>query len=185
MAGSARNIYQTVADGLVEGLVVRPEVLLARLNADFLRNQTPKWLSSLYSALHQHASADAKAAAALCPIVRLSTRRKHVPLLTNGRPSAYLPTKATTKYETVNPKVLKTSRRKHFTSSGYHQPDLSAEVFERVLPEIPKIRSIVLFKTHLLHLRQDLEGLERRKSRTASFRPTSKQPRRALFQCEK
>ena len=157
LAGSGRNIYQTVADGLVEGLVVRPEVLLARLNADFLSNQTPKWLSRLYSSLHQHASADAKTAAALRPIVRLSTR-KHVPLLTNGRPSAYLPTKATTEYETVDPKVLKTSQAKaYFTSSGYHQPDLSAEVFEQVLPKYRKSDPAVLFKTHLLHLRKILK----------------------------
>ena len=157
LAGSGRNIYQTVADGLVEGLVVRPEVLLAWLNADFLSKQTPRWLSSLYTALHQHASAEAKAAAALRPIVRLSTR-KHVPLLTNGRLSAYLPTKVTTKYETVDPKVLKTSQAKaYFTSSGYHQPDLSAEVFERVLPKYRKPAPVVLFKSHLLHLRKILE----------------------------
>jgi hypothetical protein len=157
LAGSGRNIYQTVTDGLVEGIVVRPEVLLAKLNADFLSIQQPKWLSNLYAALHEHASADAKAAAALRPIVRLSTR-KHVPVLTNGRPSAYLPTKATTKYETIDPKVLKSSQAKaYFTSNGYHQPDLSAEVFEQVLPKYRKHDPVVLYKTHLLHLRKILK----------------------------
>lgn len=157
LAGTGRNIYQAVADGLVDGIVVRPEVLLAKLNTDFLNNQNPRWLSHLYSSLHQHASADAKAAAALRPIVRLSTRRQ-VPLHTNGRPSAYLPTKATTKYETVDPKVLKTAQAKaYFTSSGYHQPDLSAEVFEEVLPKYRKSDPTVLFKTHLLHLRKVLK----------------------------
>jgi len=36
LAGSGRNIYQAVADGLVEGIVVRPEVLLAKLDEGFL-----------------------------------------------------------------------------------------------------------------------------------------------------
>jgi hypothetical protein len=157
LAGSGRNVYQTVSDGLIEGIVVRPEWLFAKLSADFLSAQQAKWLSNLYSSLQQHASADAKAAAALRPIVRLSTR-KHVPLLTNGRPSAYLPTKAATKYESVDPKVLKTSQAKaYFTANGYHQPDLSAEVFEQVLPKYRKADPVVLFKTHLLHLRKILK----------------------------
>jgi hypothetical protein len=157
LAGIGRNIYHTVSDGLVDGIVVRPEVLFAKLKADFLSAQQPRWLNNLYAALHEHASADAKNAAALRPLVRLSNR-KHVPLLTNGRPSAYLPTKATTKYETIDPKVLKTSQAKaYFTSNGYHQPDLSAEVFEQVLPKYKKHEPVVLYKTHLLHLRKILK----------------------------
>lgn len=157
LAGSGRNIYQRVTDGLVEGIVIRPEVLFAKLTTEFIGSQPPRWLCKLYAALHKHASADAKTAAALRPIVRLSTR-KHVPLLTNGRPSAYLPSKATTKYETVEPKVLKSKvARAYFTSSGYRQPDLSAEVFEKVLPRYRKGDPGVLFKTHLLHLRKILK----------------------------
>jgi len=157
LAGSGRNIYQTVADGLVDGIVIRPEILLAKMNATFLSEQPPGWLAKLYAALHRQASEDAKAAAAIRPIVRLTTG-KQVPLLTNGRPSAYLPSKGTTNYDAVDPKVLKSpDARAYLTSNGYHQPDLSAEVFERLLPRYRKADPAIPFKTHLAHIHKILK----------------------------
>lgn len=47
--------------------------------------------------------------------------------------------------------------RAYFTSSDYRQPDLSAEVFEKVLPRYRKGDPGILFKTHLLHLRKILK----------------------------
>src|SRR5262249_37038813 len=68
LAGTGRDIYQTVTDGLVPGIVVRPELLFARLTTGFLSGQKAGWLCKLYAALQEHASSDAKAAAALRPI---------------------------------------------------------------------------------------------------------------------
>ena len=62
---------------------------------------------------------------------------------------------------TVDPKVLKSSQaRAYFISNGYHHPDLSAEVFERVLPKYRKTDTDVLFRTHALHLRKILRVLK-------------------------
>jgi hypothetical protein len=144
--------------GLVEGIVVRPEDLLSELTTEFLEAQHAAWLSKLYSALNDNdLPRAAKDVAARRPIVRLSSREcppKHVPVLNEeGRPSAYLPGNAQTKYPTVDGKVLRTAGAKaYFISSGYHQPDTSADVFERLLPKYQKDEPKVSFKAHLRHL---------------------------------
>jgi hypothetical protein len=152
---AGQSSWHSDTKGLVEAVVVRPELLFAKLNKEFLSEQEPTWLGKLYSKLNEDdVSNDAKNAAARRPIVRLSTSQ-HVPLLTDGRPSAYLPTNVPTKYPTVDPKVLRTVQaRAYFTSNGYCEPGLSAEVFERLLPKYQKSEPKVAFKTHLQDLRK-------------------------------
>jgi hypothetical protein len=154
LAGTGRNIYQNVCDGLIEGIVVRPENLFAKLTVLFMESQATSWLVQFYSTLHKRASGEAKQEASKRPIVRLSTG-EYVQLLSNGQPSAYLPTKEKTRYQTVDPEVLASiDAQNFFASYGYHEPDLSSEVFEEIVPQYFNASPSLSLEVHLDHLQK-------------------------------
>lgn len=152
-------------------IVVRPEALLSKLTSEFLSKQNPSWFCKLYAVLlNDGTSQKAKQVAADCPIVRLRTG-DHVPLRTNGRPSASLPSGSKSKGPTVDPKVLKTSRaRQYFEASGYQVPDLTSEVLNRILPKYRKQSPAVNLENHLRHLAKILRTYHAVKDTSALFR---------------
>jgi hypothetical protein len=161
LAGSGRNIYgrHTGASGLVPDIIIRPENILLQLSKAFLETQSDEWISTLYSTLND-APHTARSSAEMCPIIRLSDG-SHVPVRTNELPSAYLPTKAGAAYKTVSERVLRRKEAKEYLEGlGFHEPDLTAEVMEQILPKYRPHSPSVTFKEHVGDLKKIKAVLE-------------------------
>ena len=115
---------------------VTPENFMRHVDLDFLEDQKPDWIRALYEFLL--AIPGLRTRAMELPIIRLSNG-KHVSVLSDNGPSAYLPSTVETDFPTVHPEVCATKASMEFlTSLGLHAPDPIDDVLRHVLPRYSK-----------------------------------------------
>jgi hypothetical protein len=122
---------------------VTPDAIVARLSAEFLAARPDQWIISLYWFLYQHPAlwqearqpSDQAGPARLQPIIRLDDGAQVAPFDGRGRPAAYLPGPAETGFATVRRSIAAhPDARQFLTALGFGEPDVVAEVLDRVLP---------------------------------------------------
>ncbi len=122
---------------------VTPETVQAGITADFLAAQSDEWIGRFYRFLYQHPAlwrepgfpGQQPGAARRAPIIRLEDGSHVAPFDASGRPAAYLPGPAGTEFATVRRTVAARPEARHFlTALGLAEPDIVAEVLDRVLP---------------------------------------------------
>jgi hypothetical protein len=106
------------------------ESLVAALTTEFLSAQTEDWLASLYGFLFGHPSLWQSRQ----PIIRLQDGSGVPAFDERGRPSAYLPGPVATDFPTVSAALAGHPQARRFLDAlNYAEPDLLAEVIDRVL----------------------------------------------------
>jgi hypothetical protein len=122
---------------------VTPEVVVARLTAEFLSARSDQWIVSFYWFLYQHPAlwqeprhpGDPAGLARSRPIIRLEDGAHVAPFDAVGRPAAYLPGPADTGFATVRRAIAAhRDARQFLTALGFDEPDVVAEVLDYVLP---------------------------------------------------
>ena len=112
---------------------VTPEMVLSRLDADFLEARSDEWVRSLYEFLNGQQALRHRAMA--LPIVRLADGR-HVRAREHGQPRAFLPGNSETSFPTVRPTVCRTEdARGYLRSLGLTEPLPVDDVILNVLPK--------------------------------------------------
>ncbi|HEY3903346.1 MAG TPA: hypothetical protein VGM14_05560 [Streptosporangiaceae bacterium] len=107
------------------------ESMVAALTSEFLSAQTADWLASLYGFLFRHPSLWQSRK----PIIRLQDGSQVPAFDERGRPSAYLPGPVATDFPTVSAALAGHPQARRFLDAlNYAEPDLLAEVIDRVLP---------------------------------------------------
>ena len=122
---------------------VTPEAVVNRLTPQFLAARPDEWIVSLYWFLYQHPSlwqepehpGDPAGPARSKPIIRLADGTQVAPFGPGGRATAYLPGAGSREVATVRRAVAdQPGARRFLTALGLGEPDLIAEVLDRVLP---------------------------------------------------
>ena len=107
------------------------ESMVAALTGEFLSAQTEDWLASLYGFLFGHPSLWQSRK----PVIRLQDGSGVPAFDERGRPSAYLPGPVATDFPTVSAALAGHPQARRFLDAlNYAEPDLLAEVIDRVLP---------------------------------------------------
>src|SRR5712691_4829549 len=125
------------------------EAMIGALTTQFLAAQDEDWLASLYGFVYQHpslwqegpGSPDGKPGLArTAPIIRLRDGSHVPPFDERGRPSAYLPGPVATDFPTVSRTLADSPQARRFLDAlDYAEPDLLAEVIDRVLPRYAQL----------------------------------------------
>ena len=122
---------------------VTPETVVAGVTADFLAAQSDEWIGRFYWFLYQHPAlwreprhpGEQPGSARRTPIIRLEDGSHVAPFDASGRPAAYLPSTAETEFATVRRTVAALPDARQFLKAlGLAEPDIVAEVLDRVLP---------------------------------------------------
>jgi hypothetical protein len=122
---------------------VTPEAVVARLTAEFLSARSDEWIVSFYWFLYQHPAlwqaprhpGDLAGSARSKPVIRLEDGAQVAPFDAGGRPAAYLPGLAETRFATVRRTIAAhPDARQFLTALGIDEPDVVAEVLDCVLP---------------------------------------------------
>lgn len=114
--------------GFVE---VTPEMILPKLDAAFLKEQSDEWVCRLYEFLHDRPAL--RQQAANLRLVRL-TDGTHVQACMNGRPQAFLPGEIKTDFPMVREAVCNSENARGFLRSlGLTKPDPVDDVIRNIL----------------------------------------------------
>ena len=122
---------------------VTAEAVVAGVTAGFLAAQSDEWIGRLYGFLYQHPAlwrepghpGEQPGPARRTPIIRLEDGSQVAPFDASGRPAAYLPAAAQTELATVRRAVAAVPDAAAFLKAlGLAEPDIVAEVLDRVLP---------------------------------------------------
>ena len=127
---------------------ITPESAVASMTAGFLAARPDQWIGRLYDFLSGHLSlwrepagpdaGDDDAApggARAAPVIRLEDGAQVAPFDVRGRPAAYLPGPVPGQFATVRRTVAGLPGARQFlTALGFAEPDIVAEVLDRVLP---------------------------------------------------
>ncbi len=110
---------------------VTPEIIVPRLNQEFLEAQSDDWIADLYTFLSGQPALSRRLDG--IPLVRLSDCR-HVVARMNGEPQAFLPSDIETGFPTVRKAVCASlEARSLLISLGITEPDLVDDVVLNVL----------------------------------------------------
>lgn len=110
---------------------VTPEIIIPRLNQEFLEAQADEWIASLYEFLSGQPALKRRLEGV--PLVRLSDGRQVV-ARANGEPKAFLPTDIETGFPTVSKAACASLEARSFLISlGITAPDLVDDVIMNVL----------------------------------------------------
>ncbi|HET7013474.1 MAG TPA: hypothetical protein VFI65_06170 [Streptosporangiaceae bacterium] len=117
------------------------EDLVAALTTQFLTAQDEDWLARLYAYLYRHPSLwQEEGPARTAPIIRLAGGTHVPPFDARGRPSAYLPGPVATDFPTVSRALAEHPQARRFLDAlDYAEPDLLAEIIDRVLPRYAEL----------------------------------------------
>lgn len=125
--------------------------LVQALTSEFLTAQDEDWLARLYGFLYRRpslwqqgpGSPDGEPGLARStPVIRLQDGSHVPPLDERGRPSAYLPGPVATDFPTVSRTLAGHPEARRFLDAlGYAEPDLLAEVIDRVLPRYAELEA--------------------------------------------
>lgn len=109
-----------------------PETILSKLDRSFLETQLDDWIRDLYEFLNGQPGLRRRLEG--LPLIRLEDGA-HVPVRSNGRPEAFLPSGVETGFPTVRPAVCATEgARKFLLSVGLTEPDPVDDVVRNILP---------------------------------------------------
>ena len=126
---------------------VTPRSALAAMDGGFLTARADQWIGRLYRFLDQNHDlwreprqpGEQPGVARSSPIIRLEDGTQVAPFDPRGRPAAYLPGPVPSSFATVRRTVADLPGARQFlTSLGYAEPDIVAEVLDRVLPRYDK-----------------------------------------------
>ena len=116
------------------------EGMATALTAQFLTAQDEDWLARLYAYLYRHPSLWQEGPARTAPVIRLTGGTQVPPFDERGRPSAYLPGPVATDFPTVSRTLATHPQARRFLDAlGYAEPDLLAEIIDRVLPRYAEL----------------------------------------------
>ncbi len=135
-------VLRTYLIGELDVEEVSPEVFARRVSEAFFSLQTDSWMTKLYSHLSAQESLWREASKHRSegslrrqPFVRLETGEHVCPFQRDGSPNAYLPLSDETDLPVVKRVIAADGQAAQFLRElGLNQPDLIAEVVERVLP---------------------------------------------------
>jgi hypothetical protein len=121
---------------------VTPVSAVEAMTSEFLGAQPDEWIARLYGFLYLHQSlwqepapGGAAGPGRVKPIIRLADGTQVPPFTARGRPAAYLPGPAATRFPTVRPAVAGHPQARRFLAAlGFAEPDVLAEVLDQVLP---------------------------------------------------
>jgi hypothetical protein len=122
---------------------VTPEDVIGRISSEFLQAQPDAWIARFYAFVHQDyalwqapSPPDERSGPARAkPIIRLEDGRHIVPFRAGDRPAAYLPGPAPTGLPTVRRALAEIPAARRFLEAlGFTEPDVAAEVLDRILP---------------------------------------------------
>ena len=115
---------------------VTPEMLLSKLDANFLQAQSDTWIEKLYEYLNELSSLLKRAVT--LPLVRLSDGR-HVTPMIGGQVQVFLPVEGETAFLTVHSAVCRSDRALAFLRKlGLTEPDPVDDVIRNILPRYQK-----------------------------------------------
>jgi hypothetical protein len=126
---------------------VTPDAIVARLTGEFLGSQSDEWISRLYAFLYPipalwrapRWSGEPQTPARAKPIIRLDDGSHVTPFDPTGAPRAYLPGPTETEFPTVRRAVAEVPAARQFLEAlKYTEPDVVAEVIEKVMPRYIK-----------------------------------------------
>jgi hypothetical protein len=127
---------------------VTPEAVVARVNREFLTEQSDDWIANFYAFLHAAPAlwrqprwpGDPAGPARSKPIVRLEDGTHIVPFDERGLPRAYLPGPSPTELPTVRRAIAESpAARPYLEALKFAEPDVVAEVLEMVLPRYSQL----------------------------------------------
>lgn len=125
--------YEAI-EPLVEGIEVRPEMVIRSLTEPFLERQNDDWIIRLYAFLGEQRSQWRTAQER--PILRLEDGRQVPPFRDDKRPNAFLPPEGETAFPIVRRAVAADEKAWQFLRAlGLTEPDLIDEVLENILPK--------------------------------------------------
>lgn len=114
---------------------VTPEMVLARLDKTFLEAQADSWIVTLYEFLQGQQALIRTGRLDSIPIIRL-TDGTHVPVRTDGKVSAFLPTTFETAFPTVRKSICISVEAKKFLGTlGLTVPDPVDDVIWNLVPK--------------------------------------------------
>jgi hypothetical protein len=115
------------------------EVMASALTTRFLTAQDTEWLARLYGYLYRHPALWPEGSRS-APIIRLQDGTHVSPFDERGRPSAYLPGPVATDLPTVSRTLADDPQARRFLDAlNYAEPDLLAEIIDRVLPRYAEL----------------------------------------------
>jgi hypothetical protein len=127
---------------------VTPEAVVARVNHEFLAEQSDDWIARFYAFLHANPAlwreprwlSDQEGPARSKPIVRLEDGTHVVPFDERGLPRAYLPGPSPTELPTVRRVIAEIPAARQFLEAlKFAEPDVVAEVLAKVLPRYSQL----------------------------------------------
>jgi hypothetical protein len=149
---------------------VRPETLASRLTASFLGDQSDEWMASFYAfllgqrALWEPSRYSWQTPGPLRgkPFIRLQDRTHVMPFRDDGSANAYLPGSDSSEFPTVRREIAANERARTFlTDLGLREPDVLAEVVEKILPRYHDSGCIeVSPEEHEQHIHKILRALD-------------------------
>lgn len=143
-------------------LEVTPDSIASKISKSFVQQQTDQWVANFYSCLLSweslwKPSRDSSGRVSLRDreVIRLENGQHVTPFDLNGYPNAYLPPTGTTQVPIVKRIIARDESAKEFlTRLGLTEPDIVAEVIERILPKYHDLNSLPTTSEHSDHLRE-------------------------------
>ena len=136
---------------------VTPEAVVTRVASGFLAPRPDEWIGQFYAFLLQNPALwrvprgwyEKPGPARAKPIIRLEDGSQIPPFTSTGLPAAYLPGRAETEFPTVRRTVADIAEARQFLEAlAFTEPDVVAEVLEKVLPRYASLDA------------QDLDGAQ-------------------------
>ena len=131
---------------------IEPDKFARKVNSDFFKNKTDKWMASLYSFLIEqkslwrkvsrtkktgyYSNRDPDGSLLNKPFIRLSDGKHVKPFAEDGLPNAYLPPEGETNFPIVKREIIANEKALEFLKKlGISEPDVVAEVIEYIIPK--------------------------------------------------
>ncbi len=116
---------------------VTPDMIISRLNEEFLVSQTDEWIGQLYEFLNGQKAALRRHIDSV-PLLRL-TDDSHVRVFEEGKPNAFFSSNFETGFQTIKSNVYSsTVAREFLVSLGITEPDTVDDVIRNILPKYQK-----------------------------------------------
>jgi hypothetical protein len=139
--GRTPVLWQYLREEIAVGEVT-PDAVVTRLSREFLAARSDEWIGRFYAFLVQNSAlwrvqGNWPGPARAKPIIRLEDGTQIPPFGPTGlgRPAAYLPGRAETEFPTVRRAVADIPEARQFLKAlEFTEPDVVAEVLEKVLP---------------------------------------------------